>query len=846
MAFFSTYDLYKQGTAHVVQWLAATAAACGFTRDEETNVQEKKKKKKGSSNGKGRGKAKSKQASGAPLAGKQVVSISDLPELASFIAQKTSNLETLPGVVKVLKDVILQRRQWSQVFTSQDQATLNSNQRHAHFVGVLEKVYHLLQAAIGVPKDKSSILDQDEKEEKPSNETMARDLSNLFAVLEVEECADIDQDPAPNTSTQAAAPPQRPPVTYELEDDADEEEIWIQIYAFFNDFIDVRNHVRKSWQDYASGLLDLPSVAVTTNVALEILQRAEVELKAAVSKNHQELNKYENIAMLVMLAEAHSLGVDPDVRHQEGDIINMELVKSANLTCMSTYVLLSSFLPVLQAGSVPYMKPGFLGQLDLSGRPKSWRQQFDQDKIALLEFLPDICLLRYRGAELPVTDELSRGLLEMMSTKHIPIWLVLGCRLWLDIGQMMIDYNAAAAAAIGAQLGVTMGAKGSATGIALGQLRVTGAHVYKTLRDYLRFSEGMSLETWPQQNDQVFRNIISETQEWIIQDFFATMQTKYMKTHASFQQMVVRPYSFLSRHPLLCGLMQFHLNMRMQEAGTTLANAWGSLPAVMHLYNAVKQESPGNDFPLWEDLEAVIRIQGKERIFIGDYPKNAKEYLNRFCLLMGVSATNFAINRQETTPGQAKLKAAKRGPRQATDISDVNRAFRDQYLFQPGRSDVTFHRVEKLLGPIKDSKGKNSQASTKKSVTQPLTPVPFLSSLQDCVQADILALNINYVSLHMCCFDLLRDVHVKLDAYFKKYIGGEYLEKENQLPFLVGYIFSIAVGSSRTAEALKISEPSTSSTLLSAGDVVKGYVEKEGSRELNRVRNACRGYDWLE
>jgi hypothetical protein len=72
-----------------------------------------------------------------------------------------------------------------------------------------------------------------------------------------------------------------------------------------------------------------------------------------------------------------------------------------------------------------------------------------------------------------------------------------------------------------------------------------------------------------------------------------------------------------------------------------------------------------------------------------------------------------------------------------------------------------------------------------------LFAVPFISSLQkEKIQADILALNIDYSALHMRCIDLLRNIHSTLHLDFVKFLQEpNYLGKESQLPLLVGYLF---------------------------------------------------------
>jgi hypothetical protein len=45
MAFFSTYELYKQGTRTIVNWLATTAARCGYETPEQHKRRIKNQKK---------------------------------------------------------------------------------------------------------------------------------------------------------------------------------------------------------------------------------------------------------------------------------------------------------------------------------------------------------------------------------------------------------------------------------------------------------------------------------------------------------------------------------------------------------------------------------------------------------------------------------------------------------------------------------------------------------------------------------------------------------------------------------------------------------------------------------
>jgi hypothetical protein len=145
-----------------------------------------------------------------------------------------------------------------------------------------------------------------------------------------------------------------------------------------------------------------------------------------------------------------------------------------------------------------------------------------------------------------VLDELSQDLVEMVKTKEIPIWLVLGCQIYLDIHHTML----------------------SAMSLAHKELQAEGLYVSETLQEYSDFSKEMSVETWPKENDKFLQMIKLEADLWVNKDTLSAAQKKIFKS-AGLPESDIKPYSLLSRQPIVCGLMLFRLNLRMQEAGTT-------------------------------------------------------------------------------------------------------------------------------------------------------------------------------------------------------------------------------------------------------------------------------------
>ena len=69
---------------------------------------------------------------------------------------------------------------------------------------------------------------------------------------------------------------------------------------------------------------------------------------------------------------------------------------------------------------------------------------------------------------------------------------------------------------------------------------------------------------------------------------------------------------------------------------------------VGHLHNAVRQKKLLSE--PWKDMELLISLQSVQKFFMGDRSKGLDEYLKRFSLCMGCSATTFEKNRRKNAP----------------------------------------------------------------------------------------------------------------------------------------------------------------------------------------------------
>ena len=295
----------------------------------------------------------------------------------------------------------------------------------------------------------------------------------------------------------------------------------------------------------------------------------------------------------------------------------------------------------------------------------------------------------------------------------------------------------------------------------------------------------------------------------------------------------------VKRHPLLCGLMAFHLDLNMWEGGMQLANQWASIHNVMHLYNAVKQQLGLAD---WADMEFIIEQHTAEHLFYGGRPKKPDEYATRMQLASGASIQNFAENRH------SKQKLSSRGfagaVRQLRLESATSEVFHPRYhtmgcVWELNPEPPSCYEILSKFykRPVKTVvKRGNKEAND---------AVKLLWSLRTGLDEEALHLHFDYMAMHERCWEFLRHLRTSLHADFemaKDVAGEDYTRKEDDLRDIVGYILQVVESTSkhtrRDAQSLPLKRLAT--LLERVKGVMQPFIEKEGGVELDRAKAAVK------
>ncbi|KAJ3154086.1 hypothetical protein HDU86_005011 [Geranomyces michiganensis] len=445
---------------------------------------------------------------------------------------------------------------------------------------------------------------------------------------------------------------------------------------------------------------------------------------------------------------------------------------------------------------------------------KDWSQLDDteqmwQDRRLLMQVMPEFVMAARVKEDLPVEDVLSREFAVMAATKEISLVLVFATQVFLDIHHIL--------------------GKDVARGLV--QMKVAGVSVKRSLQGRLEKMPKTPIETWPAQDEMYVKGLQHVVDDWILEDRLYKYGMSVRKS-AKFDKKP-EAYLLLKWHPWLCGMIQFKMHLQAQEIGITYAGAWGSILCVAHLYEACKHTRGLQQE--WPDMEWIMNVHQKERVFRGRVPTTMGESLTSLCLIMGVSATEFASGRKNRkTDG---LKHSAHGPVGLKENSPVSLIFRPRLCHGESKVVLTTQVVDQLLQEALASNKLADKLSMQWSRKQSLSPLQLLAVLQAGLLAEKETIRFDYMRMHNRCMDVLRDLHTAVDSDFTKYHGPGYMENETQLAWLVGGLFLTVNGTYQMRDKLKLDEKVVGSKLMkTAAEVLMPWIEKEGDAEMSLMR----------
>lgn len=560
---------YKEDSDEIATWLATTAQQFGYPKDllsEKPATTSTTTKLKGRARKLARDKEKKAATDGA---GPQVqtsstrkrykISTADFITVADWISGRTSRVEVPRKLAYALNRAIRARKKHNDHWKRQEHRgsgesdIRDSNEKHGYFIGVLEKVRDLLRPCMTV-KDAEIAAEAD----------LGR-IAGQFETLEVED--PVEPASASSGARSEALRKEEKGVVFEVEldEEAELEEVYFAVHCLFNDFHNLRQYLRAVWDGYKRGAFDLMSASIVTDTAIDFA-RGYVEQFTIAYPKHPDFEKHVNLMYVQICLGA---GHDPGEKEHTDDEMNFAVYDEAEEFLFPAYMLLSSFSDVLHNSSLPVLRPGIFGVYDSTSErdSKSARAKFREDKVVLLEALPEFCVLARAAESIVAEDQLTIGIRDLVKSRQVPIWLAFAAQVFLDIHHIF-------------RQDIRKG---------FDDLTKSGKYIESSINRVMECHKDLRIPKWPRRNDEGLLRILRSITEWTKVDTISQIR-KRMTSNSAPQPATAGSFFLLKQHPMLCGLLSFSFKTQAHEASIIFSNAWGSIVYCAQLYNALKQE----------------------------------------------------------------------------------------------------------------------------------------------------------------------------------------------------------------------------------------------------------------
>ena len=724
---FNTYKRYKSGTTKFTTWLIEAVQNCGQSLAGITSVSapstapfRKNAKKKA-------GKA-TEDALTQTNQSKYLIPIRDFTKLAEVIVKSTKQSIQVPSsILALLDDVISLRKEYSRWVGQAAAKSQAQYESHLYFVSVLQEVKGILR------RNECAVSKGRRPDGKENTDPQEKKTANLFEALTLEEPKDVEDSPdsffsvstGPNAKSTTTSKP-----IYDMEFLHDE--VLFSSVFFFQDLEAIREFVRKTWSGYRAGRTELSTASLLTNTAIEMIQRSTREHLDSIKRWPDAPAEKDFISWFF----AHTSKEAITGGEKPGDYVHMMTYEQADRISWPVSVFLEENLSAFEAHRMIWYGYDIL---DLSRECDEMlaKDKLEEDRI----FINLMCIELFTfnkciKTQPPATDEITRYFIDFESKEHISLWFVFAVQLMVDMKWVLRAH-------------IHHG---------LRDLTATSRRGTDTVRQYFRESRKIlgRREKWHQKYDGGMLTFVRLLNDWVEKDLITTTVNELSKKTCQSDEPSVPPFYLLKHHPILCGLMIYWIEMENRELGVALAMTYKTILATAHLYNAARQS--GLLPVVWRDMEYLISVHKPQYLFVGGLPTTPEDCFKRFRLAFGVNVSNFAPNRRSKRLHIAKDIKSERDIQKMYPLYSI---LRGRYCQSDSHAKLAVDSLDAIITSLATKVGNEdsfAQICEQWAKTKKLTSVQLLSVLWHALEDDELQKNFDYVSMHIRCAALLKDL----------------------------------------------------------------------------------------
>ncbi|KAJ4177748.1 hypothetical protein NW755_013660 [Fusarium falciforme] len=517
--------------------------------------------------------------------------------------------------------------------------------------------------------------------------------------------------------------------------------------------------------------MDPAAVAVVTNTAIEFATNIIEDMLPIFEEHGGASDICEQYMVRIVSLPGES--VEEFRKRTSEPSTKDEQYEISNTCCYFVSTLLHKLAALPWNGNTPLYPEGHFGVYDPESdrESKSGEQKYREDTIVIGELFLEALALVHHVPDYPITDEFIRGVKKFSETNEISFSLIFAAQVTLDIHHAIRGY--------------------AGTLVETLVKRLTTMNY--TLKAAINLHKDLRGPHWSSSNAKCLQET-SDGIEWFLKD--PMYEVKKIIAGGDSRARVfleaTEKNRLLRRSPILTGLALYHHRAEVREVGLALTNAWGSIILPAHLYNAVTEAGYSDCF--WTDMEHLFILFGEEQFFVGGRPDNTADYVKRFMLQIGVSASVFTNRRRHSK--KINLDDFSRGgTRFLKSRTPIHNSLRDRYQKNTNRMNWSPESIEEILsrsemGVSARPKGKKPEAAKALHFSLP----ELLGCLGQAMEGEVQELSFPYALMHVHNWGLLRKMKSVFDPILRNSFGPTYMQHEWQLPFMIGHILALADG----------------------------------------------------
>lgn len=430
-------------------------------------------------------------------------------------------------------------------------------------------------------------------------------MTNPFSALEVYHTT-VEYENSPDV-----IPTPSPEIEYVSEEVYSVSDAIFAFSTLLDDFGRLQEEIMSLWTRYHDGDQDLAAAAVATNIAIELAHAMENEIAPLLSR----FGSPTRFAWDYVERVGRASGIPDEHKQTLGSSYHLKLYNTAKISYANTVTYLEGYKHATRSDEFAVqVYSGAFGWYNdkLGGAAKTSSLEWKQDELAMMELFWSLDALSKHMDSGITVDELILGFADMTQNprKDVPLWLGFAVQVYLNLLQM----------------------PGRVHESAFEQMQQEGLRIKKAMMDVPATS--------PERNA-----VLSVVTAWDEDQLYTELKRLVQKGVLG-PNVLRKPFTFLRRNPLYCGLHVHCMRVAMHHFGTTYIANSGVLVGVIQLYNALGYSGLINKDGHWADLEKILKLQGHASFFVGEPPTNFKGSFTNYCVGTGTSIRNLAADRK--------------------------------------------------------------------------------------------------------------------------------------------------------------------------------------------------------